>query len=149
MSAPARTPRRPRSAATPQPASGPETGEHRYRQLFEHLPLAALALGVEHDGRGRVTGLTLLEANPPGRRSFGPDYPLVVGRPATEIFGDAAIRPLVAVAGRLLSGELETTEVALATRNRWFAGIVFAVDGETLLAVASDRALPEGHDIEA
>jgi hypothetical protein len=123
-----------------------QQGEHRFRVLFERIDTAALIFDVERDARGRVTGLVLREANPAGRQYFGPSYPFSVGRPAAELFGDAAVRPLVAVAGRLLARDLDSTEVAFATRNRWFAGNVVALDDQTLLAVASDTALPEGRD---
>jgi PAS domain S-box-containing protein len=139
-------PRRPLRSPAREAEGALAGGEHRFRQLYEHLDVAALALEVDRDERGRVTGLTLLEANPAGRLYFGPSYPFAVGRPASELFGDAAVRPLMTVAGRLLSGELETTEVAFATRNRWFAGIVFALDDRVLLAVASDHAVPQGRE---
>jgi PAS domain-containing protein len=127
--------------------STPDAGDSRYRRLFERLDAAIVAFDVDRDASGRVTELVVLEANAAGRRAFGPSYASSIGRPAAELFGEAAVRPLIACAGRLLNGELARTEVAFATRNRWFAGVVFAIDDRTLLAVADDRALPEGHGI--
>jgi PAS domain S-box-containing protein len=139
--APGIVPRASRPAWSPRHGGeASDVARRRCRRLLGHLRAAVLVFVVERDARGRVADWTLLEANEAGRRYYGPGYPFAIGRPATELFGETAMHSLLSATERLLSGEVETADVAFATRNRWFIGTAFAMDERTMLAIADEDA---------
>jgi PAS domain S-box-containing protein len=112
-----------------------EASERRYRRLFEHLRAAIVVFSVVRDADGRPVDWTLQEANGVGRRALGPSYPFSVGRPASELLGRSMLAPYIAQTAGILA-DADGRPITLDTSSGPLVGRVYAIDDETIVAVA-------------
>ncbi len=119
-----------------------EASERRYRKLFDALPGAVVVAEVIRDSAGLIIDWRLREANPAARPLFGLGYPFAVGRPMTELFGEAVMRPLLARTDQILANAACPRDVTLTSGGVVFRGLLLAVDERTVVAVADHGVQP-------
>lgn len=124
--------------ARPRPIAG-DSPDLRFRRLLEHLPEVALVFEVARDRRGRTTDWILREASAAGRAAFGPGYPFAVGRPATELFGDATMLPLIAATSRIVGAHGAPARTEVPIRDGRFDAEVIPLDANTIALVERGR----------
>ena len=119
-----------------------EASERRYRKLFDGLPGAIVVAEVMRDPDGTVIDWRLREANPAARPLFGAGYPFAVGRPMIELFGEAAMQPLLARTQAILENTPCPRSVSLTASGMTFTGNLVAIDERTIVAVADNEVRP-------
>ena len=119
-----------------------EASERRYRKLFDSLPGAVIVAEVVREPDGRIADWRLREANPAARPLFGAGYPFAVGRPMTELFGEAAMGPLLARTEAILANTPCARDITLTAGAVVFSGALVAIDERTVVAFADHGVHP-------
>lgn len=113
-----------------------ETSEDRYRRLFENLREEVTVFDVRRDEHGQAVDWAFREANSAARQRRS-ELPLAPGTSMLEAYGDA-FRPIIARTDEIVDGRAVARELYFAPLESWFQSTPFALDRDTIVAVALD-----------
>jgi PAS domain S-box-containing protein len=96
---------------TNQADSASQTGEQRYRHLFEHAPICIFVIDLTE------SPATILEVNRRAELVYGYPAAELVGMPATHLMPEEAMPAALTVVGRVQQGETMTAETIHRRRD--------------------------------